>query len=74
MEEGKNGKILQCFFLQLAFGAALLNIQIPLMLGDLVNVVARHMREHAGNYLRDMRGPAFKLLALYCAQVLTPRH
>lgn len=52
----------------LAFGAALLNIQIPLMLGDLVNVVARHMREHAGNYIRDMRGPAFKLLALYCAQ------
>ncbi|XP_048100085.1 mitochondrial potassium channel ATP-binding subunit [Alosa alosa] len=52
----------------LAFAAALLNIQIPLMLGGLVNVVARHMREHAGNYIRDIRGPAFKLLALYCLQ------
>ncbi|KAL2097815.1 hypothetical protein ACEWY4_007022 [Coilia grayii] len=52
----------------LAFGAAILNIQIPLMLGDLVNVVARHMREHGGNYIRDIRGPAFKLLTLYCLQ------
>lgn len=52
----------------LAFGAALLNIEIPLMLGDLVNVVARYMREHTGNYVRDIRGPACKLLGLYCLQ------
>ncbi|KAG7455297.1 hypothetical protein MATL_G00254940 [Megalops atlanticus] len=54
----------------LAFGAAALNIQIPLMLGDLVNVVARYMREHPGNYLREIRGPAFKLLGLYGLQGL----
>ncbi|XP_012670845.2 mitochondrial potassium channel ATP-binding subunit [Clupea harengus] len=52
----------------LAFGAALLNIQIPMILGELVNVVARQMREQAGSYVRDMRGPAFKLLTLYCIQ------
>lgn len=57
------------FFLQLAFGAAILNIQIPLMLGDLVNIVARYMREHTGNYMREMRGPALKLLGLYGLQV-----
>ncbi|XP_072269199.1 mitochondrial potassium channel ATP-binding subunit isoform X2 [Pyxicephalus adspersus] len=56
----------------LALGAALLNIHIPLILGELVNVVSRYTKEHAGNYLQEVRGPAFKLLTLYAAQgVLT---
>ncbi|XP_053322035.1 mitochondrial potassium channel ATP-binding subunit [Spea bombifrons] len=54
----------------LAFGAALLNIQIPLILGELVNVVSRFTREHAGNYVREVRGPAVKLLCLYGVQGL----
>lgn len=54
----------------LAFGAAALNIQIPLLLGDLVNVVARHMREQAGHYVRDIQAPAMKLLGLYGLQGL----
>lgn len=54
---------------QLAFAAALLNIQIPLMLGDLVNVVARYMREHPGRYLKEVKEPALKLLAYYGLQV-----
>ncbi|XP_026781818.3 mitochondrial potassium channel ATP-binding subunit isoform X1 [Pangasianodon hypophthalmus] len=54
----------------LAFGAAALNIQIPLMLGNLVNVVAQYMREHVGNYMRDIRTPALKLLGLYGLQGL----
>lgn len=54
----------------LAFGAAILNIQIPLMLGDLVNVVARYLREHTGNYVHEIRGPALKLLGLYGIQGL----
>ncbi|KAM4705840.1 mitochondrial potassium channel ATP-binding subunit [Rhinophrynus dorsalis] len=54
----------------LAFGAALLNVQIPLILGELVNVVSLYIREHAGNYLREVRGPAMKLLCLYGAQGL----
>ncbi|XP_029443833.1 ATP-binding cassette sub-family B member 8, mitochondrial isoform X4 [Rhinatrema bivittatum] len=52
----------------LAFGAAILNIQIPLMLGELVNVVSRYTREYAGNYLRDVREPALRLLSLYALQ------
>uniref|UniRef100_A0A673L0Y8 Mitochondrial potassium channel ATP-binding subunit n=1 Tax=Sinocyclocheilus rhinocerous TaxID=307959 RepID=A0A673L0Y8_9TELE len=51
----------------LAFGAAALNIQIPLMLGDLVNVVAQ---EQAGHYMRDIKAPAMKLLGLYGLQGL----
>ncbi|KAK7945502.1 hypothetical protein WMY93_001230 [Mugilogobius chulae] len=54
----------------LAFGAAILNIQIPLMLGDLVNVVARYLREQAGNYVHEIRIPAMKLLAMYGLQGL----
>ncbi|XP_053294466.1 mitochondrial potassium channel ATP-binding subunit [Pleuronectes platessa] len=54
----------------LAFAAAILNIQIPLMLGDLVNVVARYLREQTGNYVYEIRGPALKLLGLYGVQGL----
>ncbi|MEQ2239436.1 ATP-binding cassette, sub-B (MDR TAP), member 8 [Ilyodon furcidens] len=54
----------------LAFGSAMLNIQIPLMLGDLVNVVARYLREHSGNYVSEIKGPAMKLLGLYGIQGL----
>lgn len=39
------------------------------MLGDLVNVVARHLREHTRNYVQEIRGPALKLLGLYGIQV-----
>ncbi|XP_053552466.1 mitochondrial potassium channel ATP-binding subunit [Bombina bombina] len=53
----------------LSFGAAVLNIQIPLILGELVNVVSRFTREHAGNYLREVQGPAMRLLCLYGVQV-----
>lgn len=61
------------FPFQLAFGAAILNIKIPLMLGDLVNVVARYLREHTQNYVQEIRGPALKLLGLYGLQVSTKK-
>ncbi|KAG2458201.1 ABCB8 protein, partial [Polypterus senegalus] len=54
----------------LAFGAAILNIHIPLMLGELVNVVAQFTREHTGNYLCEVKGPALRLLGLYGIQGL----
>ncbi|KAJ3594530.1 hypothetical protein NHX12_003837 [Muraenolepis orangiensis] len=38
------------------------------MLGQLVNIVARYMREHTGNYVHEIRGPALKLLGLYGIQ------
>ncbi|XP_068196806.1 mitochondrial potassium channel ATP-binding subunit [Antennarius striatus] len=54
----------------LAFGAAILNIKIPLMLGELVNVVAHYLREQTMNYAQKIRGPALKLLGLYGLQGL----
>ncbi|NXV02159.1 ABCB8 protein, partial [Cettia cetti] len=53
----------------LALGAALLNVRIPVLLGQLVNVVARCARGHVPTYLRQVRCPALRLLAVYCLQV-----
>lgn len=49
-----------------ALGAALLNVQIPLLLGKMVNVVAQHMC--LSDYLRLVRDPALRLLSIYGLQ------
>ncbi|NXQ04876.1 ABCB8 protein, partial [Vidua macroura] len=54
----------------LALGAALLNVRIPVLLGQLVDVVARCARGHVSTYLREVRRPALRLLAVYCLQGL----
>ncbi|NXU69084.1 ABCB8 protein, partial [Horornis vulcanius] len=54
----------------LALGAALLNVRIPVLLGQLVNVVARCAHGHVPTYLRQVRYPALRLLAVYCLQGL----
>ncbi|NWU86551.1 ABCB8 protein, partial [Onychorhynchus coronatus] len=56
--------------LQLALGTALLNVRIPVLLGQLVNVVAQCARGHVPTYLREVRRPALRLLAVYCLQGL----
>lgn len=56
-------------FPQLALGAALLNVRIPVLLGQLVNVVARCARGHITGYLQEARCPALRLLTVYCLQV-----
>uniref|UniRef100_A0A8C4YEP3 Mitochondrial potassium channel ATP-binding subunit n=1 Tax=Gopherus evgoodei TaxID=1825980 RepID=A0A8C4YEP3_9SAUR len=53
-----------------ALGVALLNIRIPMLLGELVNVVARCSQQHLGNYLHQVRRPALRLLLLYSLQGL----
>ncbi|NXR11548.1 ABCB8 protein, partial [Semnornis frantzii] len=55
----------------LALGAALLNVRIPVLLGQLVNVVARCARGQVSGYLREVQQPALRLLAVYCLQVGT---
>uniref|UniRef100_A0A8C3LY65 ATP binding cassette subfamily B member 8 n=1 Tax=Chrysolophus pictus TaxID=9089 RepID=A0A8C3LY65_CHRPC len=54
----------------LALGAALLNVQIPVLLGQLVDVVARGARTHLEGYLQAARPPALRLLGLYSLQAL----
>lgn len=50
---------------------ALVNIQIPLMLGDLVNVISNFTQENAGNFLELVRSPAQKLCLFYIIQGLS---
>ncbi|XP_030348574.1 mitochondrial potassium channel ATP-binding subunit [Strigops habroptila] len=54
----------------LALGAALLNVHIPVLLGQLVNVVAHCTRGHISSYLQEVRHPALRLLTVYCLQGL----
>ncbi|KAM9573399.1 mitochondrial potassium channel ATP-binding subunit [Guaruba guarouba] len=54
----------------LALGAALLNVRIPVLLGQLVNVVAHCARGHISGYLHEVRRPALRLLIVYCLQGL----
>ncbi|XP_077664753.1 mitochondrial potassium channel ATP-binding subunit isoform X2 [Eretmochelys imbricata] len=53
-----------------ALGVALLNIRIPMLLGELVNVVACCTQQRVGTYLREVRRPALRLLLFYSLQGL----
>lgn len=53
----------------MALGAALINVQIPLLLGQLVEIVAKYTREHAGSFRAESRSLSTHLLLLYGIQV-----
>lgn len=55
--------------LQLALGAALVNVQIPLLLGQLVEIVAKYTRDHVGSFMTESRKLSTHLLILYGVQV-----
>ena len=48
---------------------AIVNIQIPLILGDVVNVVSHYTAENAGNFMEDMKKPAARIIGYYALQV-----
>uniref|UniRef100_A0A0H2UHH3 Mitochondrial potassium channel ATP-binding subunit n=1 Tax=Rattus norvegicus TaxID=10116 RepID=A0A0H2UHH3_RAT len=54
----------------LALGAALVNVQIPLLLGQLVEIVAKYTREHVGSFVSESRRLSIQLLLLYGVQGL----
>lgn len=50
------------------------NIQIPLLLGEIVNVVARFTGDHTeegNNYIKEITDPTMKIIKFYVAQVGT---
>ncbi|XP_076053089.1 mitochondrial potassium channel ATP-binding subunit-like [Oratosquilla oratoria] len=56
-----------------ALVVALANIKIPLLLGDVVNVVAKFTEEagnEARNFAQEISGPAFKIIKLYVVQAV----
>lgn len=69
----KNGLLSKCLFplspFQLALGAALVNVQIPLLLGQLVEIVAKYMRDRVGSFVSESRRLSTQLLLLYGVQV-----
>ncbi|XP_053464353.1 mitochondrial potassium channel ATP-binding subunit isoform X1 [Nycticebus coucang] len=54
----------------LALGAALVNVQIPLLLGQLVEIVAKYTRDHVGSFMIESRNISTHLLILYSIQGL----
>ncbi|KAM5188158.1 mitochondrial potassium channel ATP-binding subunit [Callospermophilus lateralis] len=54
----------------LALGAALVNVQIPLLLGQLVEIVAKYTRDHVGSFVSESRKISTQLLVLYGIQGL----
>ncbi|XP_062955302.1 mitochondrial potassium channel ATP-binding subunit isoform X1 [Cynocephalus volans] len=54
----------------LALGAALVNVQIPLLLGQLVEIVAKYTRDHVGSFMTESRSLGTHLLILYGIQGL----
>lgn len=52
-----------------ALAVAILNIEIPQIMGGVVNVVARFSDTHdSALFLKEMKGPALKLVTMYIAQ------
>ena len=47
----------------------MVNVQIPLLLGQLVEIVAKYTRDHAGSFLTESRSLSTHLLLLYGLQV-----
>ncbi|XP_034374920.1 mitochondrial potassium channel ATP-binding subunit isoform X3 [Arvicanthis niloticus] len=54
----------------LALGAALVNVQIPLLLGQLVEIVAKYTRDHMGSFVFESRKLSIQLFLLYGVQGL----
>lgn len=46
-----------------------MNVQIPLLLGQLVEIVAKYTREHVGSFVSESRRLSIQLLLLYGVQV-----
>ncbi|VFV40678.1 atp-binding cassette sub-family b [Lynx pardinus] len=69
---GKNMALSKCLLTlpKLALGAALVNVQIPLLLGQLVEIVAKYTRDHVGSFLTESRNLSTYLLILYGIQGL----
>lgn len=54
---------------QSAIAVAFINVQVPVYLGDLVQVVSHFSREYSGDYIQEIKTPALKLVSAYSLQV-----
>lgn len=56
-------------FFQNAVGAAAINIQVPILLGQVTNVVSKFTADNVGDFLEEIKKPAMKLMGVYALQV-----
>ncbi|XP_020833500.1 mitochondrial potassium channel ATP-binding subunit isoform X1 [Phascolarctos cinereus] len=54
----------------LALGSAMVNVYIPLLLGQLVEIVRKYTQDHFGNFMSESRSLGFHLLTFYTLQGL----
>ena len=57
------------WYFQCALAAALVNIKLPLMVGDVVNVVSKFAKDSTGDFMAEIKKPALKLVGTYLIQV-----
>lgn len=57
------------YYLQSAVGAAAINIQVPILLGQVTDVVSKFTADSVGNFLEEIKKPAMKLMGVYVLQV-----
>jgi hypothetical protein len=59
------------FFFQAALLVAFINIQLPLYLGNIINILAKFTQDSTAqlSFMSEMKEPALKLVGLYVAQV-----
>lgn len=72
MKSNQKNKKQKNILFQSALIVSLANIQIPLLLGEIVNVVARFTGEHTeegNNYIKEITVPTVKIIKFYVAQV-----
>lgn len=59
-------------YLKAALAAAVMNIQLPIYLGNVIEVMTHFIGEGSrGNFSAEMQAPVLSILALYVAQVST---
>lgn len=56
-------------FFQAALVVAVMNIQIPLVLGGIVNIISKVPSEDGKSFSEQMLGPGLRLVSMYVAQV-----
>ena len=62
--------VLNIFALQMALAVAIVNIQIPLQLGKIVNVISEANKDSDKNVLQSLIEPAKKMIVYYLIQVV----
>lgn len=51
-----------------ALAAALVNIKLPLLVGEVVNVVSKFAKDSTGDFIAEIKKPALKLVGTYLLQ------